>query len=162
MKYFRHQTNWYVVPMLIVDGNPGAIIDYIWDTSTSVDNTITKNFLIEDRDVCNLDPGGMYNIKIPHKEFIINNIKFDVQLSRIEDVLYCMKKGKERVPGYIRFSQWKCHVIISKLMFLKLEEKLRQLDKTDEAMNAELTERLIYDDLIKTKYIISPKYKKNI
>lgn len=148
--------------MLIVDGNPEAIVDYIWDSSTSVDDTIDKNFLIEHRDVCNLDPGGMYNIKIPHKEFIISNIKFDIQLSRTEDVLSCMKKGVERVPGYIRFPQWKWYVIISKLMFLKLEEKLRQLDITDEAMNAELTERIIYDDLIKTKHIIKPKYKKNI
>lgn len=158
MKWVRHKKSWEIVPMMIIDADVNLITNYIWETSNSVGDT-EKDFEIEDHDICKLDPGGMYNTKIPHVKFKINGASFDVQLSRIEDVLYCMEGGKERVPGYIRFRQWRWFVILPKLMFINLKEKLKELEKSDEAMNAELTERNIRDDLVEKGIIIEAKKK---
>lgn len=143
---------------MIIDADVDIITKYIWETSNSVGD-LERDFMVEDLDICKLDPGGMYNTKIPHTQFEIDGAKFDVQLSRIEDVLYCMEDGKERIPGYIRFRQWRWFVILPKLMFMKLKDKLKELEKSDEAMNAELTERNIYDDLVERGIIISAKKK---
>ena len=147
--------------MIIIDADVDVITKHIWETSNSVGDT-EREFDVEDLDICKLDPGGMYNMKIPHVKFEINGTSFDIQLSRIEEVLYCMEDGKERIPGYIRFRQWRWFVILPKLMFIKLKEKLKELEKSDEAMNAELTERNIYDDLVERGIIISVKKKPNI
>lgn len=163
MKLATHKTSWHIVPMFIIQGDVDLITNYIWSNTTSVDTTTTPcEFLVKKETICCLDPGGMYNFKIPHTQFKIGSIEFDIQLSRIEDVLYCMEYGTERIPGYIRFRQWKYFVILPKLMFLKLKEKLEELEKSDEAMNAELTEKNIYDELCARGIIISPKKKRNI
>jgi len=147
--------------MLIIEGDVDIITKYIWETSESVGEA-EREFMIEDEDTCKLDPGGMYNMKIPHAQFNIDGASFDIQLSRIEDVLYLMEHGKERIPGYIRFRQWRWFVILPKLMFIKLKDKLKELEKSDAAMNAELTERNIYDDLVEGGIIINAKKKPNI
>jgi len=161
MKCIKHKKSWEIVPMIIIDADVDVITKHIWETSNSVGDT-KREFGVEDLDICKLDPGGMYNTKIPHVQFEINGTSFDIQLSRIEDVLYCMEGGKERIPGYIRFRQWRWFVILPKLMFIKLKEKLKELEKTDEAMNAELTERNIYDDLIEDGIIIDARKKSNL
>ena len=86
-------------------------------------------------------------MKIPHKEFEVAGFKFDVQLSRIEGVLYLMNKATERVPGYMRFPMWRWLVIMPIDVFKKVKEYLVFLEKSDEALHAELTEKELIDSL---------------
>jgi hypothetical protein len=108
-------------------------------------------------DVCSLDPGGMYCLKIPHTQFEIDGYKFDIQLSRIEEVIECMDLGKERIPGYIRFPNFRCLVIMPKDLFGKVRDKLKRLEMSDEALSSELIEKDIKDNLYKDGVVLHPK-----
>jgi len=139
--------------MLIVDDNIDFITKHIWETSESVKD-LPCEFGGFDKDSLSLDPGGMYCTKIPHKEFEVAGFKFDVQLSRIERVLYQMNRATERVPGYMRFPLWRWLVIMPKDVFDKVKEYLVFLEKSDEALNAELNEKEIMDGLYDDGIII--------
>lgn len=142
-----------MTPMFIVDDNEDFITNYIWSTSKSVGDLSCK-FGGFSKKSLSLDTGGMYCIGIPHKEFEIDEYKFDVQLSRIEGVLYLMSLGSERVPGYIRFPMWRCLVIMPIDIFEKVTDYLKVLEKSSAAMHAELTEQEIKDGLYNDGIII--------
>ena len=139
--------------MLIIDDNVEYITQHIWATSDSVKN-LPCEFGAFEKESLSLDPGGMYCMKIPHKNFIIDGYNFDVQISRIEEVLYCMDRGKERIPGYIRFPMWRWLVIMPKETFVKVRQFLIDLEKSDEALHAELTEKEIKSSLYASGAII--------
>jgi len=144
--------------MIIIDDNDKFITEHIWKTSESVKDLVCE-FVSFDVKCLSLDPGGMYCMKIPHKEFTIDGFAFDVQLSRIEEVLYLMEFSKERIPGYIRFPLWRWFVIVPKDVFKKVKEYLKELEKSDEALHAELTEKEILDDVYSSGQIINKKRK---
>jgi hypothetical protein len=139
--------------MLIVDDNEDFITKHIWETSESVKG-LPCEFGGFDKESLSLDPGGMYCMKIPHKKFEVDGYKFDVQLSRIEEVLYCMNRGSERIPGYIRFPMWRWLVIMPVDIFEKVKNYLELMEKSDDAMHAELTEKEIKDSLYSDGVII--------
>ena len=139
--------------MLIVDDNEDFITKHIWETSESVKD-LPCEFGGFEKESLSLDTGGMYCMKIPHKEFEIDGYKFDVQLSRIEGVLYQMNRGTERVPGYMRFPMWRWLVIMPKETFCRVKEYLQELEKSSEALHAELTEQEIKDSLYNDGVII--------
>lgn len=160
MKFIRHIRSFYIVPMLII-GDVEEVTKHIWETSKSLIPGTERKFQIEDEEICKLDPGGLYHTKIPHKQFEIDNNKFDIQLSKIEDVLISLEYAKERVPGYMRFRLWRHFVILPVDIFNKLKNYLIDLEKSDEALHSELTEHLVYDDLIEKGFIIKfPRKKK--
>jgi hypothetical protein len=147
MRLLHHKTSWGVTPMFIIDDKIEYITEYIWHTSKSVKHLPCEFISLTEVDVCPLDPGGMYCLKIPHSEFKIDDFKFSIQLSRIEEVIRCMKMGRERIPGYIRFPNFRCFIIIPKMTFEKLMVKLKELEMSDEALSFELKEKDIRDDL---------------
>jgi hypothetical protein len=139
--------------MFIIDDNEDFITKHIWKTSESVKDLSCK-FGGFDKDSLSLDPGGIYCERIPHKEFEIDGYKFDVQLSRIEKVLYYMNMGLERIPGYIRFRMWRWLVIMPVDIFEKVKKYLEVMEKSDDAMHAELTEKEIKDSLYSDGIVI--------
>ena len=157
MQLLYHKTSWSVAPMFIVDDKIEYITQYIWHTSESVKDLPCEFVSFRKYDVCSLDPGGMYCTKIPHKEFEVDGYKFDVQFSRIEEVIECMDMGKERIPGYIRFPNFRCLIIIPKDVFGKVRDILKEIEMSDEALSFELIEKDIKDSIIKDGLVIDGK-----
>jgi len=143
--------------MIFVDIDHKIFIDHLVETSDScIKHGITKdNYVIkeetelEGNKLC-LDPGGMYCKHDPHEKFEFRGFTFDIQLTKIGFVLGEMNQGKERMPGVMRFPLWYNFVVISTDLFALVEEKLKELEQTPEAMNAELDEFERLSDLEKS------------
>lgn len=129
-------------PMAVFSDDPRKVVNDILDTSEKC-KAATRDFTLEACDVFCLDPGGMYNTKEPQKEFEVDGHKFEIQLTKIPDVLWLTDPdlyNRERIPGYIRFRNFGQNAIMPKALLLRLREKLVEFSKTDEAMHAEISD----------------------
>jgi len=144
MYLLRHAN---VATMIIVDGDVNKITTSIWNTSNSIDRHQPRYFLCEEINSCDLDPGGLLCWKIPRIQIFIDEYNFDIQLSRIGEMIQILEKAEERIPGYIRFLTFHGFVILSKYLFGRLFKKLKELELTDAALSAELQEIDIKDGL---------------
>jgi hypothetical protein len=160
MKLLYHATSWDVTPMFILDDNVDLITKHIWNTSTSVKDLPCEFHEFGNHQVCRLDPGGMYFMKTPHVQFEIDGYKFDIQISRIEQVLYLMNRAKERIPGYMRFPMWRWLMIFPKDVFERVKVKLEEMEKSDDAMHAELTEKEVFDSIYAQGVVVRKKKSK--
>ena len=128
------------------------VVNQIWTTSSSVKG-LARDFILLDSDDCALDPGGWQNTKIPFVDFIIDGTKFKVQQSNIESVVRRMKAGKERIPGYMRFSmckpatRWTIFIIMPVGIYRALLQKLEQLMITNDVLHANLRHNQALDDV---------------
>jgi hypothetical protein len=148
MKKVIHKVDFRIRPMLIV-GDVERVTKYIWETSKSVPDEIKRELEIWNHGLCYLDPGGYYYLKGPHKKFEIDDVEFDIQLSKVEDVLVYMRTAEERIPGYMRFPMWRDFIILPKETFDKLKLYLQELEKSDACIHAELEERDVLDKAIR-------------
>tara|TARA_B100000925_G_C21705194_1_gene344121 strand:+ start:99 stop:527 length:429 start_codon:yes stop_codon:yes gene_type:complete len=135
--------------MLVVDGKVEYITNFLYHTNDELKDLENKWHILKKYEVCCLDPGGMYCTKIEHTEFEIDGYKFDVQLSRIEEVLECMDAGDDRIPGYIRFPNFRWLTVLPKELFDKVKAQLKKIEMTDEALHSELTEKDIRENVFK-------------
>lgn len=149
MQLVYHKTSFKIVPMFIIDDKVEYITNYLWHTSEELKCYPCDFVTLRKFDSCSLDPGGMYCMKIPHKEFEVEGFNFDVQLSRIEEVIECMDVGDTNIPGYIIFPNFRWMIVMPKLVFHKVREKLKEIEMSDEALNSELMEKEIRENLIK-------------
>lgn len=146
MELLRHEV---LTPMLVVDGDINHVTKYIFDTSTSVPANTKRVFWISNEDRCNLDPGGMYFLKVPKMNFEIDNFKFEIQISKAAEILELMDCAKERIPGFKRFATFHYFVIVSIDLFEKLKVKLKETELDSESLHAELYEMETRDNLFK-------------
>lgn len=137
MLLLRHNS---IASMLIVDGDVELITKTIWNSSDSIAVGTKRFFYIQELTSCELDPGGLLFWKTPWIRFSIDGINFDVQISRAGEMLHLLEYAEERIPGYIRFLTFGMFVIISKELFNKVKIKLKEIEMSDEGLNAELEE----------------------
>jgi hypothetical protein len=98
--------------------------------------------------VFRLDPGGPLLTKIPSISFVINEITFEIQPHNAEHMVWELeKRGKEDVEGIIRFHNESTMALISKELRDLLVEKLKEINKSDEAMHAEITKAETYESV---------------
>lgn len=157
MYTIRHST--YSLRMMeIIDVDWKVITDHLWDTSEFIiEHSLDKQgLMVEDLDICHLDPGGMLNTREEFKKFKVDKWLFQVQLSKLEWVIAKVKKADERVPGYMRFGMWRWNVVLSNRLYNKLLEKLQSLSKTDEALHAQISDYELKSKLEKSGKIIFP------
>lgn len=144
MELLRHDI---LTPMLVIDGDVDHITKYIFNTSTSIPNGTERIFYSSTEERCNLDPGGMYFLKVPKTSFEIDGLKFEIQISKSAEILSLMEYAKERVPYFKRFSTFNYYVIISVGLFEKLKVKLKEIELSNESLHAELYEMETRDKL---------------
>lgn len=127
------------VPMMILDDQAATIAWQIWDSSISKTD-IKPSFNLSDRDICYLDPGGSYFFKTPHKSFEIDDYVFDIQLSKVDQVLSSLRTAQERIPGYYRFYLWIAFFVVPSRMYYTLVQNLEELSRQDAVLHALITE----------------------
>lgn len=139
MKWITHK-RMRLIPMSVVDVDVDYVLDYLFDTSEGInEKKIDKGDVIRrDEDICRLDPGGMLNMKEEWIQFYIDGSSFEIQLTKVSWVLAKLKRAKERIPSCRRIGLFHYNVICSTRMCLLLIEKLKELDKTDAALHAEI------------------------
>lgn len=147
MELLRHDV---LTPMLVVNGDINHVTKYIFDTSTSVPVNTKRLFWVSNEEKCNLDPGGMYFLKVPKMNFEIDNFKFEIQISKAAEILELMDCAKERVPGFKRFPTFSYFVVMTVGLFEKLKVKLKEIELDSESLHAELYEMETRDNLKKS------------
>jgi hypothetical protein len=155
MKWVRHIRDNTLKSMLIVDDNVNTVIDHIWSTSKSIQpKTKKKDLVTSDVEKCRLDPGGVIFMKIPFTQFEIEEYKFEIQYNKVDEVRSLLKRGMERIPGYIRFPMWNFFIIVPKNIFNGLKIKLHIMSKSDKAFHAKIDVHEVKEDLEKQNICI--------
>jgi len=138
LKYVRHKSI-CLITMYIVDVDEHMVIDHLFETSTSIPPTVKKkDLVIEEEEVCRLDPGGMLFMGEPWFQFEVEGYRFEVQLSKVGWVKSKVERAKERIPGCRRIGMWMWNIICSLRLKNLLLEKLEELSRSDEALHAQL------------------------
>lgn len=145
MKLFSHNKSWKIAP-LAIETSCKRVINYLCE-NIDLYKSYGNNFSSKNLDVCRLDPGGMYNMRIPRTTFVVQGITFDIQLSKTEEVLMCMRSIDTSVPGFVAFPNWRYLVVLTQDTFDELKMKLQELEKSDEALHYELEDQLAKDVL---------------
>ena len=145
MRLYRHNRTWKAAP-LAVERDFEHVIDELCKDESAY-KKFGNDFFITELPVCKLDPGGMYNMKIPHKEFSLNGVQFDIQLSKIEEVLICMKNAFTNIDGYKVVPNWRYFVVLADDTFGALHGYLQAIEKSSDALHAELEDKITRDDL---------------
>jgi len=136
MKWIKHDSL-RLVPLLAIGVDPQIVIDRVWEYEEC--DIPAQELIIEEEILCKLDPGGMYMTTIPHTQFELWGNNFDIQWSMIGDVLFVLEFANTEVPGLAWFRMWRNNYIMPVELFQDLKVMLKTLEKTDEALNAELT-----------------------
>lgn len=137
MHLLRHQ---YLAPMLIIDGDINKLTKHIWDTSTTIPSFAKRSFFLQDTEICDLDPGGLLFLKISRVEFIIDGIKFCMQISKAGEILGIFNDAEKRCPNYTCFWTFNYLVILPTVIFNKLKAKIKDFEMNSIALHAELHE----------------------
>jgi len=129
-----------VYPMVIVSDNPIEVASQIIKTSDYCQDIKPDFVVTKEGPVCTLDPGGMFFYGTPFTPVEVEGTKFEIQGTKIEDVLWYMEVAKERLPGYMRFRMWLWNFIIPKTVFEALQKRLNALKMDDAVLHAHLNE----------------------
>lgn len=145
MKLFSHNKTWKAAA-LAIETSHKEVLSYLCKNIGPY-KKYGNDFSEKTLNVCYLDPGGMYNMKIPRTSFEVQGITFDIQMSKIEEVLMCMKSIDTSVPGFVAFPNWRYLVVLTQDTYDELGETLTKLEKSDGALHYELQDRLTRDTL---------------
>ncbi len=157
MKLVTHK-HMKLIPMAVIDLEVDYVLDEFWKTSEAIadDNLHKGDCITEEHDICQLDPGGMLNTKEKWMQFDIDSHKFEIQFSKLEWVIVKVERAKERIPNGKRIGLFHYNIICSLSLCERLLEKLKELDKTDAAMHAQLDDAELKAKLEATGHIIFP------
>jgi len=143
MKLFRHNQCWTPVA---IEHNYETLLTELCDRIAvykKYGNDFSETILTSIK----LDPGGMYNTRIPHKQFTLNEVIFDIQLSKIEEVLLCMNAADASIKGYKLIPNWNYFILLQDSTYEALKGFLGVIEKSDDALHAELEDKLVRDQL---------------
>jgi len=144
--------------MYIVDVDANMVLDHLFETSTSIPPTVKKkDMIIEEEEVCRLDPGGMLFLDDPWFQFEIEEHKFEVQLSKIGWVVNKVERAKERIPGCMRIGMWMWNIICSVHLRTALLVKLNEMARSDAALHAQMDDYARKAEMEKTIPIFFPE-----
>ena len=135
--------------MLIINGDINKLTKYIWDTSITIPSFAKRSFFLQNTEVCDLDTGGLLFLKIPRIEFIIDDIKFCMQISKAGEMLGIFNDAEKRCPDYTRFWSFNYHVILPTTIFDKLKVKIKTMEMNSDALHAELHEHEVREEIEK-------------
>lgn len=134
----RHNKDWRIIPMAIVDVHYEAIIEHLRATNSRIAQLKQDQWLVDRREVCTLDVPGMVPIKAEYAEFEIDSYEFRVRHVHVNDALFLLEEGDwERIPGCVRAAFFNHHLIMTHGLARKVMAKLEELSKSDEIFNAE-------------------------
>jgi hypothetical protein len=142
MHYLAMHPKRQFTPMVVFSNDARKLVNDLLDTSEEC-KTATRDFTLEKVELLTLDPGGFLNMNEPYVPFEVEGHKFEIQLSKIGDVLWLTDdkaRDRERLPGVIRFRNFGQNVLMPKELTYKLREKLSELSKTDAALHAQITD----------------------
>ena len=147
-----HNSESRFIPIIVIDADPNHIADYLWETSDLLRfHEIKKDIIIADLDTVWFDPGGVFFTKIPFAEFTIGGNKFKVQYNKLGIVAEALSKcTDERFPGYMSLGMYRNNCVMSIDLHTKLAEKIKELESTAEAANAEMDQYEQMEDLEKS------------
>lgn len=142
LSYVMHKTGPYIMyPMYIVADNAKDVATHIIESSEECQiRGLKADFKIDKVPTLELDPGGMYFSKTPHVKFEVEGTTCDVQLTKVDDVLYCMEHAIERLPGIMRFGMWYWNFVMPVSFFNELKSKLTEISKSDAVIHAQIDE----------------------
>jgi hypothetical protein len=86
-------------------------------------------------------------MRIPHKQFSLNGVQFDIQLSKVEEVLICMREAFKNIEGYKVIPNWRYFIVLADDTYGALEGYLKVIEKSSSAIHAELEDKIARDDL---------------
>lgn len=103
---------------------------------------------VEDVEVCHLDPGGMAIVGAEWREFLVDDYRFCIKLYNVSDVMYLAEHAVEFQPGCRTIFVYPgMAVTMTAGLMEKLIDKLMELSRSDEVVNAELDMCLIKAEL---------------
>lgn len=149
MKIITHE-RYGLRPIIAVDISWEIVRNRLWEHSEAIKahGLDINGCHANDLDYVHLDPGGMFNTKEPWKEFLIGNIPFKIQLSKLGWVVHKVLMAKKFYnENAMTFYLWDTRVIMSNRMWSRLIDKLESFENTDEALHAQITNEEIKQDL---------------
>lgn len=136
-----HLARSLMTSMLII-GTPierEAFLDHLFATSVRLLADARNDWVVTLRDEAYLDPGGMARAEPECATFTLDGLKFKVDWEKIGQTLYLFDDyAKERAPGTMVVPQFAWRLVLPNELFSDLKSILSRLEKSDEALHAEL------------------------
>ena len=123
--------------MMIVGLDPHVITGKVWETSSTVGDTL-RDFTYSPVDAVGLDPGGWCLTSIEWLKFTVHDVDFEIQPHNCLPVMERICRGTERLPKIIRFGMWLWHVYMPVDLALDLIQELSKINKSDASLHAQL------------------------